>query len=93
MKRFLLLLSAALFLAQGQAAAQFPGMPRINMDSLRAVTAVDYAEMLGQLGIREVRPGRDANSDDPDRAPNYNEYKANPYLYYPDPLTTFAGKR
>ncbi len=93
MKRFLLLLSAALFLAQGQAAAQFPGMPRINMDSLRAVTAVDYAEMLGQLGIREVRPGRDANSDDPDRAPNYNEYKANPYLYYPDPLTTFAGKK
>ncbi len=93
MKRFLLLLSAALFFAQGQAAAQFPGMPRINMDSLRAVTAVDYAQMLGQLGIREVRPGRDANSDDPDRAPNYNEYKANPYLYYPDPLTTFSGKK
>lgn len=93
MKRFLLLLSAALFFAQGQAAAQFPGMPRINMDSLRAVTAVDYAEMLGQLGIQEVRPGRDANSDDPDRAPNYNEYKANPYLYYPDPLTTFSGKK
>lgn len=93
MKRFLLLLSAALFFAQGQAAAQFPGMPRINMDSLRAVTAVDYAQMLGQLGIQEVRPGRDGNSTDPDRAPNYNEYKANPYLYYPDPLTTFSGKK
>ena len=93
MRRFLLLLSAALFFAQGQAAAQFPGMPRINMDSLRAVTATDYAQMLSQLGIKEVRPGRDSNSDNPDLAPNYDEYKANPYLFYPDPLTTFSGKK
>jgi hypothetical protein len=91
--RKLLLLFAAMLLMQLQAAAQFPGMPRMNMDSLRAITAEDHAQMLSQLGLKEVRPGRDPNSDDPDRAPNYNEYKANPYLYYPDPLTTFSGEK
>ncbi len=94
MNRFsLLVLSAALLLSQGVVSAQFPGMPRMNMDSLRAVTAADHAQMLGQLGIKEVRPGRDPNSNDPDRAPNYDEMKANPWIYYPDPLTTFDGKK
>ena len=91
MKKTLLILFA-LLLVQGRAAAQFPGMPRMNMDSLRAITAADHAQMLSQLGIKEVRPGRDPNSDDPNRAPNYDEMKANPYLYYPDPLVTFDGK-
>ena len=91
--RKLLLLFAAMLLMQVQAAAQFPGMPRVNRDSLNALTSADHAQMLSQLGLKEVRPGRDPNSDDPDRAPNYNEYKANPYLYYPDPLTTFSGEK
>ena len=91
--RKLLLLFAAMLLMQLQAAAQFPGMPRVNRDSLNALTSADHAQMLSQLGLKEVRPGRDPNSDDPDRAPNYNEYKANPYLYYPDPLTTFSGEK
>jgi len=94
MKRFLILLSAAILLfAQGQAAAQFPGMPRVNRDSLNALTNADHAQMLGQLGIKAVRPGRDAYSDDPAKAPNYDEMKANPYIYYPDPLTTFDGRK
>ena len=91
MKKTLLILFA-LLLVQGRAAAQFPGMPRMNMDSLRAITNADHAQMLSQLGIKEVRPGRDPNTDDPNRAPNYDEMKANPYLYYPDPLVTFDGK-
>ena len=92
MKRLTLILFAVL-LVQAQAAAQFPGMPRVNRDSLNALTNEDFAQMLSQLGIKEVRPGRDPNSNDPSVAPNYDEYKANPYLYYPDPLTTFDGKK
>ena len=93
MKRSVLLLAAVLLLAQGQAAAQFPGMPRVNRDSLNALTNADHAQMLGQLGLTSVRPGRDAYTDDPLRAPNYDEMKANPYIYYPDPLTTFDGRK
>ena len=93
MKRFVLILSAALLFAQGQASAQFPGMPRVNRDSLNALTNADHAQMLGQLGLSGVRPGRDAYTDDPNRAPNYDEMKANPWIYYPDPLVTFDGRR
>jgi len=75
------------------ASAQF-GWPRMNLDSLNALTAADYADMLDQLGLSasDVRPGRDGNSPDPSRLPNYDEFKANPYPFYPDPLTTFAGE-
>ncbi|MBO6063997.1 MAG: hypothetical protein J6P62_08480 [Bacteroidales bacterium] len=55
MKRLVLILSAALLLAQGQASAQFPGMPRVNRDSLNALTNADHAQMLGQLGLTSVR--------------------------------------
>ena len=93
MKRFLLFIAAVFVLAQGQAAAQFPGMPRVNRDSLNALTNADHAQMLGQLGLTGVRPGRDAYSDDPAKAPNYDEMKANPWIYYPDPLVTFDGRK
>ena len=93
MKKIVLILTAALLFAQGQASAQFPGMPRVNRDSLNALTNADHAQMLGQLGLTSVRPGRDAYTDDPNRAPNYDEMKANPWIYYPDPLVTFDGKK
>ena len=93
MKKLVLILSAALLFAQGQASAQFPGMPRVNRDSLNALTNADHAQMLGQLGLTFVRPGRDAYTDDPNRAPNYDEMKANPWIYYPDPLVTFDGRQ
>ena len=56
MKRFVLILSAALLFAQGQASAQFPGMPRVNRDSLNALTNADHAQMLGQLGLSRPEP-------------------------------------
>ena len=93
MKKLVLILSAALLFAQGQASAQFPGMPRVNRDSLNALTNADHAQMLSQLGLTSVRPGRDAYTDDPNRAPNYDEMNANPWIYYPDPLVTFDGRQ
>ena len=63
------------------------------MDSLNKITVADHANMMSQLGIKAVRPGRDPNSSDPASQPNYDELKANPYCFYPDALTTFDGKK
>ena len=91
--RILLAASLAAVLTQSPAAAQFPGMPRVNRDSLRALTVADHARMMAQLGLKEMRPGCDPNSPDAVRKPNYDELTANPYLYWPDPLTTFSGEK
>ena len=95
MKNTKTLLAACLIaaaLSQGQAGAQMPGFPRMNMDSLNALTANDHANMMGQLGLTSVRPGRDGYSTDPAIGANYNQYIANPYPVYPELLTTFDGK-
>lgn len=63
------------------------------MDSLNKITVADHANMMSQLGIKAVRPGRDPNSSDPASQPNYDELKANPYCFYPQALTTFNGKK
>ncbi len=63
------------------------------MDSLNKITVADHANMMSQLGIKSVRPGRDPNATDPSRQPNYDELKANPYCFYPSALTTFDGKK
>lgn len=82
----------SVMLSQGQASAQF-GFPRMNMDSLNALTNADQAEMLAKLGLKNLRPGKDGYSTDPVIGANYDQYIANPYLNYPDPLVTFDGSR
>ncbi|MCQ2144371.1 MAG: acetylxylan esterase [Bacteroidales bacterium] len=89
------LLSAALLalmLSQGEASAQF-GFPRMNRDSLDALTNADQANMMKQLGLTSLRPGRDGYSTDPAIGANYDEMIANPYLNYPDPLVNFDGRK
>jgi hypothetical protein len=71
----------------------FGGRSSVNRDSLNKVAAADYANMLQQIGVKNVRPGRDPNSTDKNRQPNYDEMTANPYPFYPDALTTFDGKK
>ena len=71
----------------------FGGRSSVNRDSLNKVAAADYANMLQQIGVTNVRPGRDPNSTDKNRQPNYDELTANPYPFYPDALTTFDGKK
>ena len=66
--------------------------PRVNRDSLNNLTAADYSDMKAKLGIRELRPGKDGYSTDPAIGANYDEFIANPYLNYPDPLVTFDGR-
>lgn len=54
----------------------------------------DHADMLRQLGITALRPGRDGSGKPGAPNPaNYDEAKANPYPDYPDALTLNDGAK
>jgi hypothetical protein len=55
-------------------------------------TADDHRNMLEQLGIRALRPGRNADPSKPNAA-NYDEALANPYPILPDPLVARNGAK
>jgi len=61
---------------------------------LGVLTEQDHADMLAQLGIKELRPGKDGSgkSGAPNPA-NYDEALANPYPDYPDALTLPDGRK
>ena len=88
----MLLLASVPFTANAQF-AMFGGGNRVNMDSLRRITAADYADMLAKVGVSQPREGRQPNSQDESKHPNYDELTANPYPFYPDPLVTESGKK
>ena len=69
------------------------GGNRQNQDSLRQIAAAYYADIKAKLGITETREGRQPNSQDESKHPNYDELTANPYPFYPDPLVTESGKK
>ena len=77
----------------GGGMGMFGGMNRVRMDSLRKVTAADYADMLAKVGVGQPREGRQPNNEDVSKHPNYDELTANPYPFYPDVLVTESGKR
>lgn len=52
----------------------------------------DQRQMMRQLGIEALRPGRSSNENAPDHA-NYDEALANPYPDLPDPLTLNDGRK
>jgi hypothetical protein len=52
----------------------------------------DRQNMMDQLGIKALRPGRSGNEKAPDHA-NYDESQANPYPNVPDPLTMNDGRK
>jgi hypothetical protein len=54
-------------------------------------TAEDHQDMLRQLGITQLRPGRNANEGQPNAA-NYDEALANPYPDLPKLLRTTKGR-
>ncbi|MBO4658329.1 MAG: acetylxylan esterase [Prevotella sp.] len=71
----------------------FGGGNRANQDSLRRIAEADYADMLAKVGVGQPREGRQPNSPDESKHPNYDELTANPYPFYPDPLVTESGKK
>lgn len=95
-KSFIYILLGGAMIAPVQTYAQFGfgfGGGGVNRDSLNRVAAADYAAMLKELGIKEVRPGRQPNQSNPEFHPNYDELTANPYPFYPEALVTESGKR
>ena len=70
----------------------FGGGNRVNQDSLRKIAEADYADMLAKVGVGQPREGRQPNSQDVSKHPNYDELTANPYPFYPNPLVTESGK-
>ena len=55
-------------------------------------TAQDHQNMLDQLGITRLRPGRDSDPTSP-KAANYDQTKANPYPKLPEILETKDGRK
>jgi hypothetical protein len=52
----------------------------------------DHQNMMNQLGIKTLRPGKSGTKGDPNYA-NYDEAKANPFPNLPDPLVFKNGKK
>lgn len=79
---------------------QPPGFPgramtpeqRAANEARQKATDADHQRMMDQLGIKELRRGRDGNVKDGPYAANYDESKANPYPVLPDPLKLKNGK-
>jgi len=56
--------------------------------------AQDHQNMMEQLGITKLRPGRNGSGKpNAPNAANYDEAKANPYPDLPDPLRTKDGRK
>jgi len=62
------------------------------VDTKSWTTAEDHQNMMGQLGIKALRPGPSGNESAPNHA-NYDEAAANPYPDLPDVLTLKNGKK
>ena len=52
----------------------------------------DHQNMMDQLGIKALRPGRNSDANAPNPA-NYEESQANPFPNLPDPLTLNNGQK
>ncbi|MBO7261032.1 MAG: acetylxylan esterase [Bacteroidaceae bacterium] len=87
-------IALSLMIVPLSAFAQWGGMGmNMNRDSLNKVAEADYANMMEQLGIKEMKPGRNPNTQDVTQHPNYDELIANPYYIYPELLVTNSGKQ
>lgn len=56
-------------------------------------TELDHSNMMAQLGIKEIRRGKDGNNTNSPNYANYDESKANPFPNLPDPLVLKNGEK
>ncbi|MEO5822180.1 MAG: acetylxylan esterase [Vicinamibacteraceae bacterium] len=59
---------------------------------LQEESRADHAQMMEQLGIKALRPGRNANESQPNPA-NYDEAQANPYPKLPELMVLKNGTK
>ena len=83
-------ISAAIFVALG--AATIAAQSGASTELKTWTAAEDHQNMMGQLGIRKLRPGPSGTESAPNHA-NYDEATANPYPNLPDALTLKNGKK
>ena len=60
---------------------------------LNWTTERDHRNMMEQLGITKLRPGRNGNANATNNVANYDQAKANPYPDWPDALTLKNGQK
>ena len=77
-------ISAAILVALG--AATIAAQSGASTEVKTWTAAEDHQNMMGQLGIRKLRPGPSGTETAPNHA-NYDEATANPYPNLPDALT------
>src|SRR5436189_1048287 len=53
----------------------------------------DHQNMMEQLGITKLRPGRNGNATATNNAANYDQAKANPFPNWPEVLTLKNGQK
>src|SRR5688572_5367357 len=56
-------------------------------------TQQDHRNMMEQLGITKLRPGRNGNANATNNPANYDPAKANPFPDWPDALTLKNGQK
>jgi len=66
--------------------------PTPEMLAIQAASEKDHQRVMDELGIKQLRPGADADPTSP-HAANYDESKANVYPNLPDPLLLNDAKR
>lgn len=90
MKKLLLLLSLSSISLSALHAQFF--LSQAERDSLNRLGQAQHAQMMEQLGITALRPGRNPNAGSTN-PPNYEEDQANPCPELPELLTTKGGKK
>jgi hypothetical protein len=71
-----------------------PARPRFGPDPETAkATQADHKNMMEQLGITKLRPGRNGSANATNNAANYDPAKANPFPDYPEALVAKSGKK
>ena len=76
------------------AATAQPAPPTAAAVRLKELATQDHADMLRQLGITRLRPGRNAsNAPGTTNPANYDEARANPYPEWPELLVTKNGEK
>jgi GH35 family endo-1,4-beta-xylanase/lysophospholipase L1-like esterase len=88
---FLGIASVASSLCSAQDGEVSTRAPR-NNEPVVFTTRQDHQNMLDQLGVTKLRPGRDSNPNSPNAA-NTDQAKANPYPKLPEVLETRDGRK
>ena len=86
----------AIFMVSGSlspALAQFSMGSQASRDSMNRLLQEDYQNMMQQLQISSLRPGKNGSNANAPNYANYDESKANPFPVLPDPLILNNGKK